>query len=152
MLKLMQAILVPLYSYLSHRKERSTGIAFVDSSKLQVCHNLGILRHQVFKSTKNRGKGTRGWFYGFKLRLIINDQGGIISVKGTANNVDDRKPISEMVDELWGCLYGDKAYISGPLDRELAEKGVTLITGIKKHETQSDETLELPDAPETLYY
>ncbi|PCS21409.1 Mobile element protein [Candidatus Enterovibrio escicola] len=39
-----------------------------------------------------------------------------------------------------GCLYGNKGYISGPLEQELADKGVTLITGVKKYETQSDET------------
>nr|WP_263363826.1 transposase [Candidatus Enterovibrio escacola] len=58
---------------------------------------------------------------------------GIISVKVTTVNVDDRKPISEMIDEIWGSLYGDKGYISGPLERELVNKGVTLITGGKKH-------------------
>ncbi|PCS21952.1 Mobile element protein [Candidatus Enterovibrio escicola] len=43
------------------------------------------------------------WFYGFKLHLIINDQGGIISVEVTATNVDDRKPVSEIADNIWGC-------------------------------------------------
>ncbi|PCS22926.1 Mobile element protein [Candidatus Enterovibrio escicola] len=57
-----------------------------------------------------------------KLYLIINDQGGIISVKVTTINVDDRKPVSEIVDEFCGCLYGDKGYISGPLERELEVK------------------------------
>ncbi|PCS21502.1 Mobile element protein [Candidatus Enterovibrio escicola] len=52
-----------------------------------------------------------------------------------------------------GWFYGDKGYISGPLKRELADKGVTLITDVKKeYETKSDETLEPPDAPATLYY
>nr|WP_150137868.1 transposase [Candidatus Enterovibrio escacola] len=41
-----------------------------------------------------------GWFYGFKLHLIINDQGSIILVKVTTANVDDRKPVSEMANEL----------------------------------------------------
>ncbi|PCS23636.1 Mobile element protein [Candidatus Enterovibrio escicola] len=50
------------------------------------------------------------------------------------------------------CLYREKGYISGSLERKLADKGVTLITGMKKHETQSDETLEPPDAPESIYY
>ncbi len=77
-------------------------------------------------------KGTIWLFYGFKLHLIINDQGGIISIKLTTANVDDRKPVSEMADEILGCLYGDKGYISGPLEREVADKGVTLITGMKK--------------------
>ncbi|PCS23887.1 Mobile element protein [Candidatus Enterovibrio escicola] len=47
-------------------------------------------------------------------------------------NVEDSKPVSEMTDELWWCLYGDKGYISDPLDGELADKGVILITGVKK--------------------
>nr|WP_150138782.1 transposase [Candidatus Enterovibrio escacola] len=72
-----------------------------------------------------------GWFFSFKLHLIINDQGGIISVKVTTANVDDRKAVSEMVDEILGYLYGDKGYISGPLERELSNKRVTLITGVK---------------------
>ncbi|PCS22449.1 Mobile element protein [Candidatus Enterovibrio escicola] len=72
-----------------------------------------------------------GWFYGFKLHLIINDQGGIISVKVTMVNVQDKNPVSAMSDEIWGCLYGDKGYFYDPLERELADKGVTLITGVK---------------------
>ncbi|PCS22651.1 Mobile element protein [Candidatus Enterovibrio escicola] len=41
----MQGVLVSLCSYLIYRQVRSTEIAFVDSSKLQVCHNLRILRY-----------------------------------------------------------------------------------------------------------
>nr|WP_263363620.1 transposase [Candidatus Enterovibrio escacola] len=70
-----------------------------------------------------------------------------MSVKVTTANVDDRKPVLEIVDEILGCLSGDKGYTNGPLERELADKGVTLIMGVKKHETQSDKTLEPPDAP-----
>nr|WP_223824254.1 hypothetical protein [Candidatus Enterovibrio escacola] len=44
-LKLTQGVLVPLCSYLTHRQARPIGIAFVDLSKLQVYHNLRILRH-----------------------------------------------------------------------------------------------------------
>ncbi|PCS23135.1 transposase [Candidatus Enterovibrio escicola] len=49
--------------------------------------------------------------------------------------MDDRKPVSEMVDELWACLHGDEGYLSDPLERELVDKGVTLITGMQKHMT-----------------
>nr|WP_223866404.1 transposase [Candidatus Enterovibrio escacola] len=87
-----------------------SGITFIDSSKLQVCHNLHILRHQVFKGTWKQGKGMMGWFYSFKLHLIINDSGGMISIKVTTVNVDDRKPVSEMVDELWG-VYPERKVI-----------------------------------------
>ncbi|WP_394349126.1 hypothetical protein [Candidatus Enterovibrio escicola] len=40
--------------------------------------------------------------------MIINDQTGIISVKGTTSNVDDKKPISEMADEFFGVLIRRK--------------------------------------------
>nr|WP_263364516.1 transposase [Candidatus Enterovibrio escacola] len=100
MLKLIQGAMVPLYSYLTHRQARPTGIALVDSSTLQVCHNLRILRHQVCKRTEKRGKGTIGWFYGFKLHLIINNKNGIILVKVTTANMANKKPISEIVDVL----------------------------------------------------
>ncbi|PCS21854.1 Mobile element protein [Candidatus Enterovibrio escicola] len=56
----MQGGLVPFCSYLTHRQARPTGIAFVDSSKLQLYHNLCIFRHHVFKGTSKRGKGTMG--------------------------------------------------------------------------------------------
>nr|WP_223824138.1 transposase [Candidatus Enterovibrio escacola] len=79
-------------------------MAFVDSSKLQVCRNLHILRHQVFKGIAKREKGTMGWFYSFKLYLMIHDQGGIISVNVMTANVDDRKPVLEAVDKFLGCL------------------------------------------------
>ncbi len=58
-----------------------------------------------------------------------------------------------MADDIWRYLYGDKDYISGTLERELADKGMILVTSVKKkHEIQSDETLEPPDAPTTIYY
>ncbi|PCS23099.1 hypothetical protein [Candidatus Enterovibrio escicola] len=44
MLKLMQSVMVPLCSYLTHRQARLIGITFVDSSKLQVYHNLRIFK------------------------------------------------------------------------------------------------------------
>ncbi|PCS23876.1 Mobile element protein [Candidatus Enterovibrio escicola] len=52
----MRGVLVPLFSYLIHQQAKSTGIAFIDSSKLQVCHNLRILRHQVFKVPRSKEK------------------------------------------------------------------------------------------------
>ncbi|PCS21605.1 hypothetical protein BTN49_2854 [Candidatus Enterovibrio escicola] len=58
MLKLMQDVLVPLFSYLTHHQARPIEIAFVDSPKLQVCQNLRTLRHQILKGTVKRGKET----------------------------------------------------------------------------------------------
>ena len=129
MLKLLQTVLSPLCRYLKTRYARSTGIAFIDSTTLKVCHNLRIPRHKVFSEEAERGKGTMGWFYGFKLHLIMNDEGGLLAVKVTAGNVDDRTPVRDMVDNLTGSLYGDKGYVSSALKADLAEQGINFITG-----------------------
>ncbi len=36
-----------------------------------------------------------GGFFGFKLHLIVNHQGKIVSAKLTPGNVDDREPVRE---------------------------------------------------------
>ncbi|WP_256212172.1 transposase [Nitrosomonas communis] len=43
-----------------------------------------------------RGKTSVGWFYGFKLHLVINNQGELLGVKITAGNVDDRDSLPEL--------------------------------------------------------
>ncbi|PCS22773.1 Mobile element protein [Candidatus Enterovibrio escicola] len=63
---------VPFCSYLIHRQERSTWIAFIDSSKPQVCYNLRILRHQVFQGTVKREKGTMGSSTEIKVISLIH--------------------------------------------------------------------------------
>nr|WP_263363829.1 transposase [Candidatus Enterovibrio escacola] len=70
-----------------------------------------MLRHQVFKGTKKREKGMMGWFYGFKLHLIINDQGGIISVKVMTTNVDDRILWRKWLT-IFGGIYTETKVIS----------------------------------------
>ncbi|BBR38376.1 transposase [Aeromonas veronii] len=132
-LEMMPSVLVPLCAYFTQLKATPTGIEFVDSTSIKVCHNLRIPRHKVFDGVAKRGKGTMGWFYGFKLHLIVNHMGGLVAAKLTPANVDDRAPVRELAACLPDRLYGDKGYISQALSDELAAKGVTLITGHRKN-------------------
>ena len=132
-LEVMPTVLVPLCSYFSYLKGKPAGIAFVDSTTLKVCHNLRIPRHRVFKDVAQRGRGTMGWFYGFKLHLITNHQGDILAAKITPGNVDDRQPVPELCEAMNGKLYGDKGYISQALSSELFDKGVELVTNVRKN-------------------
>jgi len=56
-----------------------TGISFIDSTSVRVCKNKRIGRNKVFKNVANIGKSTVGWFFGFKLHIIINDNGEILN-------------------------------------------------------------------------
>ena len=131
--ELMPRALVPLCAYLAQRKGRTTGIAFIDSCPLAVCHNRRIHAHKVFHGVAARGKTSVGWFYGFKLHLIVNDRGEILAVRLTPGNTDDRVPVPDLCEGLWGRLYGDKGYISQVLHDELFERGVELVTKLKKN-------------------
>lgn len=74
-----------------------------------------------------------GWFYGFQLHIIVNECGELLAVQLTPGNVDDRKPVSELVQDLTGKLFGDKGYISGELFSKLYEQGLQLITRVRKN-------------------
>ncbi|RDC65602.1 hypothetical protein AHMF7616_04232 [Adhaeribacter pallidiroseus] len=135
--ELMQACSVPLALFMSrHKVKQSQGVAFIDSTALAVCANPRIYQHQVFAGRAQRGKTSTGWFFGFKLHLIINHQGEIISFCLTTGNTDDRKPVELLTKNLWGRLFADKGYISHSLKERLKDKGVDLITKLRKNMEQ----------------
>jgi hypothetical protein len=110
---------------------QQTGLSYVDSTHMSVCHNKRIYRHKVFKGLAALGKSTMGWFFGFKLHLIINEKGDLLSVRLTQGNVDDREPLRQMTSRLTGLLFGDKGYISQKLFEDLYDQGLKLVTGLK---------------------
>ncbi len=132
-IELVPHIIVPLTAFMQSRCRTSQGIAFVDSTPLKVCKNIRIPRHKTFVKEAGRGKSSTGWFYGFKLHLIVNDQGEIHSFCITAGNVDDRKPVPKLVKSLTGRLFGDRGYISKKLTKLLASQDLKLTTTLKKN-------------------
>jgi transposase len=130
--ELVPMTLLPLCAYLQTRKGQATGIQFIDSLPIRVCHNRRIPSHQVFAGLAQRGKGSMGWFYGFKLHLVINDQGEVLGLTLTPGNIDDRRPVAKLVRQLWGKLFGDRGYMGQELFEQLWTEGVQLITKLKR--------------------
>ncbi|MEZ5451392.1 MAG: transposase [Thiothrix sp.] len=91
------------------------GVAFIDSTPLAVCENLRIPRHRTFSGAAGRGKSSTGWFYGFKLHLVVDDCGEILSFAITPGNTDDRKPVPTLLKQVTGKVFGDRGYISKEL-------------------------------------
>jgi hypothetical protein len=132
--ELIPSSLIYLICFLNrHCKGECTGISFIDSTSLKVCHNKRIPSNKVFQGLAARGKTSVDWFFGFKLHLIINDRGEILACQFTPGNVDDRVPVKNMAKQLTGYLFGDKGYIKQELFEELYEQGLKLITKIKKN-------------------
>jgi transposase len=129
--------LLPLCAYLRSGFGRCTGISFLDATCLRVCHNRRIQQHKVFKGLAARGKTSVDWFYGFKLHLVVNDCGELLNFTLTPGNVDDRTPVSKLLQQLFGKVFADKGYVSAPLAQQLMEMtGVELITKLRRNMKQ----------------
>lgn len=134
--ELMQANILPLTMFLKTCcMGNCTGISFVDSTPVRVCKNKRIKNNKVFKDIATVGKSTMGWFYGFKLHLIINEKGEILSFTITQANVDDREPLKNegFLRGIFGKLFADKGYISKKIADILFVDGVHLITQLKNN-------------------
>ena len=132
--ELMPRFLVPLAIYLHMQRGPCTGVSFIDSTSLAVCHPARIQQHRVFRVDARRGKTSVGWFYGFKLHLVVNDRGELLAFCLTPANTDDRRPVSQLARRLFGRLIGDKGYISQPLAEQLfLMQGLRLITKLRKN-------------------
>ena len=131
--ELMPITFMPFFVLIAALPGKETGKYFIDATKLPVCHNLRIARHKVFKGLAKRGKTSTGWFFGFKLHLIFNDQGELMRFDLTPGNIDDRAVVERMVKNLNGWLFGDRGYVSQKLNQTLADKGLELITKVKKN-------------------
>jgi Transposase DDE domain len=87
------------------------GISYVDSTTIKACHIKREKRHKTFKLWAKKSKGTMGWFYGFKLHIIVNSKGELLNAFFSAGNVDDRDGLREMCKNIFGDIVGDRGYI-----------------------------------------
>ena len=134
--ELQGRVAVPFMLYLKLRGlGKCTGISYMDSTPVRVCHKKRIKRNKVFQGIASTGKSTMGWFHGFKLHLVINEKGEILNFALTKGNVDDRNPqvIKLMSQEIFGKLFADKGYISKELFQILFNDGIHLFTGIRRN-------------------
>ena len=135
-IELMQSALMPMTMFAKTCcLGTCTGISFVDSTPIRVCKNKRIKRNKVFKDIATTGKSTMGWFHGFKLHIVINDKGEILTFSVTQANVDDREPLKNenFLKQIFGKLFGDKGYISEKLCQMLFVDGIQLITSIRNN-------------------
>lgn len=114
---------------------KCTGISIIDSTPIVSCHIKRMHMHKTMRGLAAMGKCTMGWFYGFKLHLVINDKGEIIQWMLTPGNTDDRDPVKNenFTEKLFGKLFADRGYISQDLFEKLFIDDIHLVTKIKKN-------------------
>lgn len=129
---------IPLLSFLLYicKKSKRTGIYYIDSTYLEVCKNQRIYKHKTFKGVAQRGKTSVGWFFGFKLHIVINQIGEILNLNVTKGNISDSKAVKSITKNLFGKLFGDKGYLGKELFEYLLKNNLELFTKVRKNMKQ----------------
>ena len=125
--ELMPTLFMPLTTLIHLLFGEKTGTYFVDSTVVKACNNKRRHSNKVFQGLAKNSKSSMGYFYSFKLHVIINENGEFIALKMTKGNVDDRVPVPELTKDLSGIIYADKGYIKQNLFINLYERGLTRI-------------------------
>ena len=96
--------------YLGRQKCRS-GIHFIDSTSLQICKNYNIYRNKVGSGLANRGRSTKGWFFGFKLHGVCNKEGFMEDIMFSPGSPNDKNFLETMSKKIKGTLVCDAGYL-----------------------------------------
>ena len=110
------------------------GNYIVDSTPLPICKVMHSNKKNAGYGIANYGKNLEGWFFGFKLHLIITIDMEIVSFKFTKGSTSDLNALDEWItQDLKGNLFGDKGYISSKKNKKFVQKGLHLVTRPRKN-------------------
>ena len=126
------AIINQLLAVVNSKKKSNFFI--IDSTSMPLCRNAYRSRSKLGKNVATSGKNMNGWYFGFKLHLIITDDMDIVSFKFTRASTSDITALdTNFVQNIAGYLIGDKGYIGVNKAKELRKNNVTLITKSRKN-------------------
>jgi hypothetical protein len=131
--ELQSNVIMPLLAYLFSKRGQETNLYYIDSTPLKVCNNRRIYKHKVFKGLASRGKHSMGWFFGFKLHLVINHKGELMSFCFTKGNTSDITVMEKLFKNLHGLGVGDKGYLSKRKAENLENSGLKFVTKVRKN-------------------
>jgi hypothetical protein len=115
---------------------KCTGTSFIDSFSLPICHNKRIYSHKVFKGFAQRGKTSVGWFFGFKVHIVIDQMGNLLNFYFTPGNVADNNEnvLKSLLADIFGKAFGDKGYIvKQELFKFLYLNGIELVNKVRSN-------------------
>jgi hypothetical protein len=108
---MISEVFFPMFCFVKEYQGVSQGIHFIDSTVLTVCHAKRAISHRTFKDIARWGKTSTGWFFGFKLHLVMNHLSEIVAFRLTSGHVNDRIPVPDLLKNMRGKAYADKGYI-----------------------------------------
>jgi hypothetical protein len=101
----------------------------IDSKPLPVCHPVRHGRVRLLREDGAYfGKTSKGWFFGFKLHLLIAERGHILGAVLTPGNWTDREPTLALCLAVeGGAALADMGYRGEELTANLSEEAEVLL-------------------------
>jgi transposase len=101
----------------------------LDSKPLPVCHPIRHGRVRLLREDGAYfGKSTKGWFFGFKLHLLIAERGHILAAVLTPGNWGDREPaLALCLATEGGAALADMGYAGADFAGNLNEETEVLL-------------------------
>jgi hypothetical protein len=101
----------------------------MDSKPIPVCHPIRHGRVRLLREDGAYfGKTSKGWFFGFKLHLLIAERGHVLGALLSPGNWDDRDPAPAL---CWavegGAVLADLGYRGDELADSLSEEAEVLL-------------------------
>jgi len=124
-------LILPLLAFFKLISADCDGESYIDATSLPICHTKREKSNKVFKGLAKKSKSTMGWFFGFKLHLIVTQFGHPIMFNLTKGNVDDRNVCMSFFSKIVGDLYGDRGYIGQEFSRKLKAKTIRIVTYLR---------------------
>ena len=125
------AILLQGFMHFFRTHTHGEATKFVDGSKLKVCEITRSLSHKVAKDYATKSKTHTGWFYGFRLHIIVNEWMEILGCKIASGSKDERKVLASMWDNIIGMIVADAGYIGKQWAEKAKEGGKVLFAAVR---------------------
>lgn len=104
---------------------------YADGSKLKVCEITRSLNHKTTKGYASKSKTHTGWFFGFRLHIIINEWLEILGCQITTATEDERRTLARIWDDILGMIIADAGYIGKAWVAKAKEGGKVLFTAVR---------------------
>lgn len=126
-------LIIEVLSKINSEKEQE--FCIVDSTSLPVAgYNKQSVKWASYSA--GTGKNMHGYYQGFKLHIVVNQDREIVSAMTTRADVHDIQALknSNFIKHIKGILIGDKGYIASENHKkQLIQNGIQLITKQRKN-------------------
>ena len=124
-------LLTQVFCAVFNKHTPTSAVKFADSTPVPVCHIKRSFSHKVMKGIATRSKSTMGWFYGFKLHIVVNELMQILNCRITTANTDDRAGLMMMWNHIFGLIVADAGYLGKDFNNAALNLGKRILAAVR---------------------